>query len=100
MTRQAQPACVTDMDYGDGDATFRCGDYSCWTTAHASDHGVGNIIEGADYYDCDNRYAKGNDAAYQTWEKCVVDTDQRMSVLSKHECNMRGWMPGSEIGGF
>ena len=96
MTGTAQPGCVKDMDYRDGDATFRCGHYDCWTTAHAHNDGFDQrIIEGADYYDCDNRYAdptwEGTD---WDWERCVVDTHQRMSVLPGGECKMHGWMPG------
>jgi hypothetical protein len=58
MTGTAQPGCVKDMDYRDGNATFRCGVYACWTTAHAHNDGFDQrTIEGAAYYDCDNRYA-------------------------------------------
>jgi hypothetical protein len=34
------------MDYGDGDATFRCGDYACWTTARAHKSVDQRTIEG------------------------------------------------------
>ena len=103
MTGDDQPACVKKMDFGDGSAEFRCGHYFCWTTAHASYTGVGHVVDGADYYDCDKRFApwtRTGNGTYELWEKCVVDTHPRMSVLSSKECNMRAWMKGSEIGGF
>jgi hypothetical protein len=100
MTGARQPACALLMQFSDGPAEFRCGDYFCYVEPHATDHGYGHVIEGASYYDCDDRYSARALAAerpgnsYVKWEKCVVEDDGQMEVLSTQECRHAAWMPG------
>jgi hypothetical protein len=100
MTAKRQPACKLLMDYHDGNGSYRCGDYNCWVTGHAKEHGYGAVIEGAAYYDCDDRYTYREGMHYLKWERCVVEHDDRMRILSKQECRRSAWMEGSSIGGF
>jgi hypothetical protein len=100
MTGKDQPACKILLDYQDGNGSFRCGGYFCWVTGHAKQHGYGPVIEGAAYYDCDDRYTYREGMRYMKWERCVVEHDEKMRVLTEPECHAAAWMEGSSIGGF
>jgi hypothetical protein len=82
------------MQFSDGPAEFRCGDYFCYVEPDAADHGYGHVIEGASYYDCDDRYAEVPGKRFVKWEKCVVEDQEKMRVLSYAECHGAPWMPG------
>ena len=61
---------------------------------HATDPGYGNVIEGASYDDCDDRYAYGPMAGVsdRKWEKYVVEDHDKMRVLSHADCHGAPWM--------
>jgi hypothetical protein len=94
MTGAAPPRCIDDFDYSDGSADFRCGSYHCYVEADAEAFpGHEDVIEGADYYEC-VRYSGGNmyGTYHVVWHRCVVDSDQRMRVLSDRACRQRAWI--------
>lgn len=96
MTHARQAACAKTMQFYEGPAEFRCGDYFCYVEPRAKDHGYGHVIEGASYYDCDDRYAydPGSRSHFIKSEKCVVEDHEKMTVLSDAECHRAAWMPG------